>query len=333
MQLTKAVIHLIDKEQGTNPRLDKSSATLSIDANSVELAERLNEAFKRDEKVLKTEFVETKNVFQTNIEIFSRDSSTENFMEFTKRSLDRMGDLMSGNNFATGGYFVYMEYKYRNTNYLAVFMVRDSEEIIFKKTDSNNYTVNTTTIVDTSKLAMAVRVNYLGFINNQKRYLHYTKRQQHQSDYFIRWIEADMAEKSIDDTKALLKIIDSLDTTDLPVKPESGERYSSEEFRNHLYDFINSSGRLVRVRDLSRTFWDNENFLSEKAEDFNIDINGEFQAALSILKQLKKYELKSGKIKISFSKADKDRGRVRRGDNNQIIIDSEEIRRKFDGLE
>jgi nucleoid-associated protein len=333
MQLKKAVIHLIDKEQGTNPRLDKSSAPLSIDANSIELAERLNEAFKRDEKVLKTEFVEAKSVFQTKVEAFSRNTSIENFMEFAESSLLRMVDLMSGNNFATGGYFVYMEYKYKNTTYLAVFMVRDSEEIIFKKTDSNNYTVNTTTIVDTSKLAMAVRVNYLSFVNNEKRYLHYTKRQQHQSDYFIRWIEADMAEKSIDDTKALLKIIDSLDASELPVNPESGDKYSSEEFRNHLYDFINSSGRLVRVRDLSRSFWDDENFLSEKAEDFNIDINGEFQAALSILKQLKKYELKSGKIKISFSKADKDRGRVRRGDNNQIIIDSEEIRSKFDSLE
>lgn len=333
MQLKKAIIHLIDKEQGQGPRIDKSSSTLNIDDNTEDLVERLNEAFKKDEKVLKTEFVEEKNVFQSTVEVFSKDKSVEKFMDFAEASLIRMADLMTGSNFATGGYFVFMEYEYRNVNYLGVFMVRDSEEIIFKKSDSNNYTVNTTTIVDTSKLAMAARINLSLYSNNETRYLHYTKRQQHQSDYFIDWIEADLAEKSIDDTKALLKIINSLGPDELPFKPNSEERYGSEEFRNRLYDHINSSGRLVRIRDLSRNFWDDENFLTNKAETEEIDINGEFQAALIILKRLKKYEIKSGKIKISFSKADKDGAKVRAGNNNQIIIESEELRAKFDELE
>ncbi|PHR48044.1 MAG: hypothetical protein COA32_05825 [Fluviicola sp.] len=333
MQLKKAIIHLIDKEQGQGPRIDKSSSTLNIDDNTKDLVERLNEAFKKDEKVLKTEFVEEKNVFQSTVEVFSKDKSVEKFMDFAEASLIRMADLMTGNNFATGGYFVFMEYEYRNVNYLGVFMVRDSEEIIFKKSDSNNYTVNTTTIVDTSKLAMAARVNLSLYSNNETRYLHYTKRQQHQSDYFIDWIEADLAEKSVDDTKALLRIFNSLGPNELPFKPNSEERYGSEEFRNRLYDHINSSGRLVRVKDLSRTFWDDEDFLVNRAEAEEIDINGEFQAALRILKQLKKYEIKSGKIKVSFSKADKEDARVRPGNRNQIIIESQELRVKFDELE
>ncbi len=333
MKLKKAIIHLIDKEQGLGPKIDESKGILNIDDNTSELAERLNEAFKKDEKVLKTEFVNDKNTFQSKINDFSKDNSIENFMDFAKVSLKRIADLMTGSNFATGGYFVYMEYEYRNTNFIGVFMVRDSEEIIFKKSDNNNYTVNTTTIVDTSKLAMAVRVDLSKYSNKEKRYLHYTKRQRHQSDYFIEWIEADLAEKSDDDTKALVKIIDSLAPNEIPINPTTGENYNSEEFRNHLYDHINSSGRLVRIRDLSRTYWDDENFLMEKAEEEKIEINGEFQAALMILKRLKKYEIRSGKIKISFSKADKDRGRIRRGDDNQIIIDSNELRTKFDELE
>lgn len=332
MELRKAIIHLIDKDQGQDPRLDKSAEALVIDENSRALCERLNDAFKKDEKVLKTEFLESSNIFQTRLKAFSEESSMDNFLEFADRSLYRMTDLMAGNNFATGGYFVYMEYSYRNMDYLAVFMVRDSEELIFKKTESNNFEVNTTTIVDTSKLAMAVRVNYPSFLRNETRYLHYTKRQQHQSDYFIHWIEADMAQKSDDDTRALLRIIDSLLPTDLPVLPDTEEPYTTEQFRNTLYDLINSSGRLVRLSDLSNTFWDNPNFLSEKAEEAGIEINYEFQASISILRQLKKYELKAGKIKISFSKADKDSFRVRQGDENQLVIESKELREKFDRL-
>lgn len=330
----RIIIHFVDKEQGTQPVPDKSTSILDIEDNVNNLTERLNEAFKKDEKVLRTEFKEDRLAFQLSSRTYIDSLTDEEFLEFASISFDRMVDLLRGNNLATGGYFVYIDYVYRNINYLAVFIVRDAEEIIFDKPEnSENFVVNTTTIINTNKLAMAVRIDMRKIREDEPRYLHFTNKQSHQSAYFIDWIEAELADKSSDDSSALIYLINNLHGEDIPINPETNEQFDSEEFRKRLYDNIHSSGRIVRLREISSTFWNNEDFLQNKIEELGLDMSNEFQAVESILKRLKKYEIISGKIKLAFSQNDIDEGRVSIGDNdNQIIIESEQLRRAFDNL-
>lgn len=334
MEIRKIIIHLIDKERGTAPRLEKSEHVLTVDDGIKVLVERLNEAFKKSDKVLRTEFKTEKRVFQKGVIEFSENRNRDNFLNFASNSIDRMADLMAGINLATGGYFVFISYKDRNRKYLAVFLVRDSEEIIFKREEeSNDFIVDTTTIVDTDRLAMAVRVDIDKLRNEEKRYLHFTNKQQGQSQYFIDWIEANLAEKNAEDTKALIKLIDGISQEEMPFKPDSNERYLPDEFRSKILDSINSTGRLVRLLELSKMFWDNENFLINKMEELEIDMSTTFQATPTILSRLKKYVINSGKIKVTFSRNDLTRGRVRAGDQEgQLIIEDEGLRRKFDDL-
>lgn len=329
----KIIIHLIDKEQGTDPILIPSANLLVVNENVDNLTERLNDSFRKDEKVLRTEFKENSLIFQNGVRNFSVDNSNDLFFDFSNDSLGRMIDLMSGVNLATGGYFVYINYTYRNTNYLGVFVVRDIEQIIFDKPeDSENFTVDTTTVINTDKLAMAVRIDLDRLTNNQARYLHFTKKQTHQSRYFIDWIEAELADKSGDDTLALIHLINNLNVDEFPINQETNLRYESEDFRRHLLNHINSSGKIVRIRELSNTYWQNEDFLIDKAEELGLDINGEFQGVDKFLKRLNAYEIKSGKVKLIFSQKDIDDGTVFKGDNNQIIINSEELSKAFDDL-
>lgn len=330
----KIIIHLIDKEQGTDPILIPSANLLVVNENVDNLTERLNDSFRKDEKVLRTEFKENRLIFQNGVRNFSVDNSNQLFFDFSNDSLGRMIDLMSGVNLATGGYFVYIHYTYRNTNYLGVFVVRDIEQIIFDKPeDSENFTVDTTTVINTDKLAMAVRIDLDRLTNNQPRYLHFTKKQTHQSRYFIDWIEAELADKSGDDTLALINLINNLNDDEFPINQETNQRYESEDFRRHLLNHINSSGKIVRIRELSNTYWQNEDFLIDKAEELGLDINGEFQGVDKFLKRLNAYEIKSGKVKLIFSQKDIDDGIVYKGDNNQIIINSEELSNAFDNLQ
>lgn len=329
----KIIIHLIDKEQGTDPVLIPSANLIVVNENVNNLTERLNDSFRKDEKVLRTEFTENRLIFQNGVRNFSENNSNEIFFNFSNDSLGRMIDLMSGVNLATGGYFVYIHYVYRNTNYLGVFVVRDIEQIIFDKPEnSENFTVDTTTVINTDKLAMAVRIDLDRLRNNQTRYLHFTKKQTHQSRYFIDWIEAELADKSGDDTLALIHLINNLNEDEFPINQETNQRYESEDFRRHLLNHINSSGKIVRIKELSSTYWQNEDFLIDKAEELGLDINGEFQGVDKYLKRLNAYEIKSGKVKLIFSQKDIDDGIVYKGDNNQIIINSEELSNAFDNL-
>lgn len=329
----RIIIHLINKEQSKNPSLDLSSDCLLVDEKVNILTERLNDAFRKDEKVLKAEFKENPKAFQETSRNYISNNSKNNFIDFSTKSLERMVDLLKGKNLATGGYFVFIDYVYRNVNYLGVFMVRDIEEIIFKKPKGeSNYTVNTTTIVNTNKLAMAVRIDKEKLLNSELRYLHFTYRQSHQSDYFIDWIEAELADKSVDDSKALIHLINKLLDNEFPINPETNHQYGHEEFRKHLLNHINSTGRIVRIKELSMNYWGDEDFLINKAEELGLDFSNEFQADEKIIKRLNAYDIKSGKIRLIFSQKDIDEGIVFKGDNNQIIINSEELTKAFDNL-
>ncbi len=333
MEVRKSIIHFIDKVQSGNPSLQISPSLMNIEENVNMLTEKLNNAFRKDERVLKTEFIDDDaQAFQNGIQDFINTSTNETFLAFAENSINRMIDLLTGNNLATGGYFVYSEYVYRNINYVGVFIVRDEEEIIFKRDEEGGFEVNTTIVVNTNKLAMAVRIDIDKLTTNEQRYLHFTKKQAHASQYFFDWIEANLAERSAEDTKKLIDLVNQLEVDEFPINPDNNERYTPDEFRTKLYDNILSSGRIVRIRDISRTFWDDEDFLTDKFEELNIEISSEFQAPANSLKKLKKYEIVSGKIKLVFSQNDIDAGRVSLGEGNQIIIESEELVRKFNSI-
>lgn len=329
----KIIIHLIDKEQGEAPSLIASTNLLEINDNVNNLTERLNDSFRRDENVLKTEFTDDSHAFQIGVREYVENDSNDIFFEFSNSSIARIVDLISGINLATGGYFVYIAYVYRNTNYLGVFVVRDIEQIIFNKEDnSDTFVVDTTTVINTDKLAMAVRIDIDRLVNGHPRYLHFTKKQSHQSKYFIDWIEAELADKSADDSNALIHLINGLSDDEFPINPETSIRYESEEFRRQLANHINSSGKIVRIKELGFTYWNDEDFLINKAEELGLVINGEFQGVDKILKRLNAYEIKSGKVKLVFSQKDIDDGTVYKGEGNQIIINSEELSQAFDEL-
>ena len=131
---------------------------------------------------------------------------------------------------------------------------------------------------------------------------------------------------------SILQEVGLLNDDEFPINQETNQRYESEDFRRHLLNHINSSGKIVRIKELSNTYWQNEDFLIDKAEELGLDINGEFQGVDKILKRLNAYEIKSGKVKLIFSQKDIDDGIVFKGDNNQIIINSEELSNAFDDL-
>lgn len=331
MKIKKITIHQIEKKQGVSEaHLITSKHLIPVGNNVQFLVEKLNDAFKKDEKVVRTEFLEDEDLFQKSLRTFANTRNNDSFYKYTTESIKRIVKLLQASPLATGGYFVFVNYDYRNIDYSGVFIVRDSEEVIFNRNDKNTFVVNKTTIINTDKLAMAVRIDLDRLAKKQDRYLQFTHKFSNTSNYFSDWIEANLLDKSADDTKALISLIDGL--TEFPIDPETGNDFESEIFRAKLFDHINSSGRVVRLSELGKVFWDDSNFLTDYIDKNNINISHQFQAVSTILGRLKKYEIKSGKIRLSFSRADIESGRINVGNNNQIIITNEALRTKFDEL-
>ena len=147
---------------------------------------------------------------------------------------------------------------------MGVFLVRDSEEIIFDKDEDGMFIVNKTVIINTKRLAMAARINKNKLQKNKSRYLHFTFKQADISDYFVSWIEVRLSEKNLEDTKTLVNLINN--HVEMPIDPATQAFYEPEKLRNSVYDYIQSVGRVVKISELSSAFWDDKDYLATVIE-------------------------------------------------------------------
>ena len=334
MNVSKVIIHEIEKRHGIQEaHLTFSENLLANNDRTFRLIDQLNKSFRTDSKVVSTEFEELeRHYFKNDFDNYLRRGNNNDFIEFSSSTLRELARSLRILPFAVGGYYVYSSYSNLGRNYLGIFIIRDAERLLFKRNrNDTNFEVDETKIVDTEKLAMACRIDVGKYDNDELRYLHFTNYNQRDiSEYFIQWIEASLVDKSREDTQQLIKIINNID---IPVDPDTQEQYDEDKFRNKIFDHINSTGKIVRLRELGANFWDNEDFILDYIDTHDIEINNEFRATGTVLNRLKKYEIAAGNLKISFKQSDLNERNIRPGDRrNTIIIESVALRTKLEEL-
>jgi len=325
MKAKRTIIHGIRKEKNVNEgHLQTSKAHLAENAATNLLGEKLNKTFQRDKKVIRSEFESGPLAFQKGVATMKGASSDKAFVKWSLESMKRLKDLISSAPLATGGYLVFMEFEMDSIDFVGVYFVRDSQMVSFHLKD-NTYQIDLETVVDTSQLAMAARINLNRHRNGEDRYLEFTFSGPVKSDYFAKWVEVSLQEKSAEDSEALVKLLDLL--PELPIDPETGAAYEGDKFRKHVLSHINSVGGTVRLNEVSKAYWDDEDYLADFARKENIPISHEFQAVDNIIKQLQKYKMKSRSLELAFAKSDLDSGRVLQGEQpDHVIIKDSKIR-------
>lgn len=331
MRAIRTIIHGIKKEkQVREGHIVPSKAHLvESDATNL-LGEKLNKTFQRDKKVIRSEFESGPRAFQNGVAKMKGAPTDEAFMKWSVESMKRLKDLISSEPLATGGYLVFMEFEMDSSEFVGVYFVRDSQMVSFHL-KNNTYQIDLETVVDTSQLAMAARINLKRYRKGKDRYHEFTFSGAVKSGYFAKWVEVSLLDKSAEDSEALVKLIDLL--PELPVDPETGEAFEGDKFRRHVLAHINSVGGTVRLNEVSKAYWDDEDYLADFAQRSDIQINHEFQAVDNIIKQLQKYKMKSKSLELAFAKSDLDNGRVLQGDQpDQVIIKDSKIRAALDEL-
>lgn len=331
MKAKRTIIHGIKKEKNVNEgHLQPSKAHLNESDATNLLGEKLNKTFLQDKKVIRSEFVNGPLAFQKGVSNMKDAPSDEAFMKWSLEAMDLLKILISGVPFATGGYLVFMEFETDSIDFVGVFFVRDSQMVSFHMEDET-FQIDVERGIDTSELAMAARINLARYGAGNDRYHEFTFSGPKKTDYFAKWVEVSLLDKSKEDSQALVRLIDHL--PELPIDPETGVEYVGDKFRKQVLGFINSVGGTVRLNEISAAYWDNEDYLAEFAQQSDIQISHEFQAVDSIIKQLHKYKVKSRSLELSFARSDLDNGRVIRGDEfDQVIIKDSKIRGGLDDL-
>ena len=235
-----------------------------------------------------------------------------------------------------GGYLVFTEYQVNGHDFVAIFLIRDTEGKLLRRTQ-NSFSIQRVEYLDTNHLAMACRINETKLDSGEQNYLSFTQhRQQEVSDYFIDWISVSQLESSTEYTKSLYEIINGLPT---PVNPTTNTPYSIDEVRNMVYENArNNAQRNINLQVLSQQIYGNPETILNYAEENQISIDTEFRYNKRALRRFVQVSVHKDGINLKFSRGDVGiKIRPSEDDPNIVIIESPEfanaLRAEIDGDE
>ena len=165
---------------------------------------------------------------------------------------------------------------------------------------------------------MGARVNIEKLTNGDHNHITLTKSGVADiSEYFIDWIGLTRPESNADFTNKLFQIISSIDR---PINPDTGTQYDLNAFREVAHDLIRTSpNKVVNLRDLSNTFYGEENRLIEFAEANGFELDHEFRYDGRALNKFKRINANRDGIRLSFARGDLDR-KVSLSDNDAELV-------------
>ena len=254
--------------------------------------------------------------------------NNDNFIEFTQSALTNLNPLIRAKTLASGGYFIFAEYSLNNTNFFSIFLVRDTEGKILRRTE-HSYQIDTIEYLDTRNLAMACRINENRIDNIEDNYLSFTQLKQAEvSDYFLDWISIEQLESSTEYTKSLYEIVNQISP---PINPDNNQEYPVEEHRNNVYNYITTNpNKVVNLRELGEHFYSDPTIFINYAEENDISIDTEFRYNKRQLKRFVKVEINRDGINLKISRgAINDKVRISEENPNIVIIESERFANSF----
>lgn len=323
MELKKIIIHeLIKEKESREVEIVLSDELIPNNEESTALVSALSDSYKSD-RILYAIFDNSEGKYfpEKFSDYREADRNDTDFISFTRLVMGNLVEFIRPVIFATGGYFVFTEYSENGYNFISIFLIRDVEGRILRRT-RNSFSIQTVEYVDTKNLAMACRINENRIDEEEINYLSFTQlRQQEVSEYFKAWISIKQIESSSDYTKALYTIITQIVP---PVDPATNTQYPIETFRNLVYSYTSSSPNdTVNIRDLSQHFYGDPNTVSDYANANNISLDTEFRYNKRQLKKFIKLEVNRDGINLKFSRGTlNEKIRISEEDPNIVIIES-----------
>ncbi len=327
MNLSKIIVHEIKKEAGSrNSDKELSDRLLANDEKASALVSALLNSYDGD-RILYANFDNSDGlVFPERFHRYrTTNRNEESFINFSKSVITNLENSIKKVTLAKGGYFVFAEYNINNTDFVSIFLIRDTEGKILERTETS-FSLQTIEYLNTNHLAMACQINERKLNQNEPKYLSFTSHKQKEvSDYFISWICAKQLESSSEFTKALYEIINQIEP---PINPDTKQEYSIDEFRNLVYEFAKSSPqKTVNINILSEQLYDDSTKITSFAKVNEISINTEFRYDTRALRKFIQLHINRVGIDLKFSRGDFEKKVVRFSevDENIVIIESAEF--------
>lgn len=336
LSLQRLVIHELEKEaEASDVTLFLAEEVQPLGERAQDLVERLNGAFTGKMDVLQGYLSSPEDAlfpgyFQTWLEA---GASEETFLDFSKNTMNALQLTLQGVIGAKGGYLTYAEYTYFDTHYLGIFLIRNTEGIVFQKPeDATRFLLETITYLNIDKLALACRIQIDAFRKGDNRcveLIKHAKSQKAISDYFINWIGLDQAESSKNLTNTFLEVVNHLP---LPVDEESGQPITEGEFREKVMNFaLESPRQTIEVEQFDKTFYGNQQPAKTYLEENEVALDQNFRFDENTLRKFYNGRIYADGVALSFNRSHLQSRQIEiEGDS--IVIRSQALVEKLLGM-
>lgn len=326
MELHRIIVHLLNKEVSkTGASTELSDLLMDLNDRSKDLVRKLDDSYRRKRITYAIFNEEEGRVFPDEFKSFSNDLNDRSFVEFSRNSVMNLRNMIENIAPAKGGYLVFAHYSVNAEAYTSVFLIRNTQGMLFKR-DSENRTfiIDPQIHLDLDRLAMACRIKFDKYYSREGKYLSFIKhRMSDISEYFINWIAAIETKNNKIMTKDLYNLVNSLK---LP-EDDQGKELDIGEFRQKIYDYVKSQpAKQVDLLNLSEHFYNDEKYIADSLETLGYEIDTEFIADNSALKRFIRINVESDGILMRFDRSQLN-SKVRIDDDNRnvVIIESEKF--------
>jgi nucleoid-associated protein len=323
MDLKKIIVHELRKDTGSNvTSLILSDTLIPINSNSNGLVDSLLSSYQGD-RILYAEYDNSPGKYFPNLydEYVATEREDVAYVEFTKSAVGNLETIIKPKTLARGGYIVFTEYENNNSDFIGIFLIRDTEGKLLRRR-TNTFEIQNISYLDTQHLAMACRINETKYRIPETNYLSFTRlRQKEVSDYFTDWISIKQLESSTEYTKALYDIINALP---LPRNLETDEEYSIDEVRNMVFETANAnSNKTINLKHLGEQIYGDESIITNYIEENDLSIDTEFRFDKRALKKFIQISVRKDGISLRFSRGDSEtKIKLSEENPNQVIIES-----------
>jgi len=331
--IRQVIVHeLIKLPENSEAQLFLSKVALPLEERTELLVEQLNLTFEQKSDTLQGFFSSPEDaLFPGYFQDWAgQDFTSAGLMEFSRETMRALQLSLQGITGARGGYVVYAHYHFFEQDYLGIFLIRDTEGLVFSRLDeTDTFALQSTTYLNTERLAMAGRINITRFQAGNQRCLElikYAKSQKSISEYFQNWMGLDRPESSAALTQTFLEVVSELP---LPLREGSNQPMEEEEFRAEVLNFaMRNPQKTIDVAQFEQTFYGEQPAVQQLLEDQDIELDDSFRFDQRAMKNYYHYKASVEGLSLSFNHRHYRQHQVEiEGDS--VVIRSEELVEKI----
>lgn len=332
MKLNRLIIHELNKESGkTEVEYIPSEHLLNIDDGLSAMVENIHNSFEKSitsyHKFKQNSTTEP--IFINAHKYVNTDETDSRFLSWSRTGMRKLESLLKGVPFATGGFYVFIDYEINGYRFLSIVIVRNKDAFNIKWDDKSRiYNVDTTQNINIEQMAMGFRLNVKFYqAKNERNYIAIiSKRAEDASQYFKDWVCIDEGTNSKVNTNNFIRVVKAIG------KPKDFEG-DEDDFLKHIHDTIwteqKTNKGYVNVDRISNLFYQDSQHLRDYAEkEYGAELDSDFKVNTSALRSLIRYKANSKGIRISLD-VEVFQDETVELKNNAVIIKSKSI---FDQL-